>query len=493
MVEKVTNFSPTQHGFKFVNTFETDVIWGPAHITTSGRCGGMSYTALDCFFYNIPIPADTALPPEGSVLSTYIYERQMKSLEGTADQWVDFLFNPFGTRTEELHNRGRKGGGELLKLVAEIDAGRPCNVCLVAPSPDPSKSHQVVAFGYNIGTGANDLQIYICDPNHPAETIILYPDANASLYRYKYQSNNQPVMKDGQARTWIAYFTDTDYVKRRPPTWTDTTAKDYTRRNFSNQNLDHKDFRNDILIGANFTNASIKRTDFQGANATGAVFINAIVVTSNFIEAILKNTNFVSADLRKCRFDSVQAADSFFNAAFLGGVNFTKAVLTGSHLQRADLNRANLEMAVFHRCLLGQANLNSARLIEADFTRAYLASAQIGFITNGRKANFERANLDHADLRGSSFPNAVFIGANLGYAILNTTVVKDSDFTGASLSFADLRGADFRGAKLNFTNMMFADMRGAKFGNNDWTNTLIGGADIRGATGIPASIRRQVA
>lgn len=294
MSQKMTAFSPSQHGFKFANSFETDIFWGPLHITTSGRCGGMSYTALDCYFYKEPIPTDSSLPPEGSVLNTYIFERQMKNLEGTGDQWADFLFNPFGVRTDELHNRGLLHGGEFQKLVQEIDGNRPCNLCLVAPSSDPSKSHQVVAFGYKAGTSARDIEIYIYDPNHPGMTCVLYPDASSSLYRYKNQSDNKPILnQSGNTVTWVAYFSDTDYIKRNPPSWTDAHAARYVNHNFSNQVVDHRDFRGDRLIGADFTNASINRVDFGEADATGARFTNAHCTASNFIGATLNNALFI--------------------------------------------------------------------------------------------------------------------------------------------------------------------------------------------------------
>ncbi|MFQ5628498.1 MAG: pentapeptide repeat-containing protein [bacterium] len=496
MSTKMTTFTPEKDGFKFSNNlFQTDVFWGPLHITTGGRCGGMSYAALDCFHYNTPVPVEPTglnLPPEGSVLNTYIYERLMKSLEGTGDQWADYLFNPLGSRTGELFNRGLKGRGEYLKLVREIDAGRPVNLCLVAPSPNPGASHQVVAYGYSAGNSLSDLEIYIYDCNYPKQTCILYPDTNSGFFRYKNKSNNRAISNNGQPTTWIAYFTDTDYIKQRPPKWDDDTKTNYTRRNFYGQNIDHRDFRKDILISANFTNARIKRTDFSSATGTSAMFVNAYGTTSNFIGAHFRNAMFTGADLRLCRFDNIDAMYALFNGARLGGANFSGAILSRTRFVNADLNKADFTKANLSQAQLQQADLNGAKLVEANFGGANLAHCKIGFVRNGSKINFDRANLDRADLRNSTFPSANFTGANLGYAVLNTVRVRNANFTSAVLCFADLRDADFRGAKLKYSNLMFADMRGAKFSGADFTGTQIIGANIAGATGIPASVRRQV-
>ena len=495
MTQKMTDFSLDNYGFKFNNNFTTDMIWGPVHITTSGRCGGMSYTSLDGYFYKEPVPDDKSLPPEGSVLNTYIYERQIQSLVGTVTQWEDFLFNPLGNRSWDLHNRGRKNHIEFQRLINEIDANGPCNLCLVAPTPDPGKSHQVIATGYKVGTGTgkDELEVYICDPNFHGEIVILYPDVSQPLYHYRHQSDNSLCKKDGKVITWLAYFTDRSYVKRRPPNWIDTDTKIYENRDFSGQHLDHKDFRNDNLIGANFRGATVSRTDFQGADLTGSIFTGAYGVTNNFTNAILDFTNFVGADLRLSEFQGVCARSAVFDGANLGALKSgSKAVFSGSYFIGTDLNRSHLDNAVFHRCSFTGADLSGAVLRESDFTQAYMVGCNLGSIRSARLVIFDRANLDGADLKNSSFPASSFAYANLSHACLNTTQVKDCDFTCASLTKADLRGADFRGAKLYFANMLYADMRGAKFGSNDWTGAMIIGANIQGATGIPASIRRQV-
>ena len=57
-----TRFIPAEHGFHFINTYLNYFIPG---VTTGGRCGGMSYAALDFFFSDTPIPASQARMVKG--------------------------------------------------------------------------------------------------------------------------------------------------------------------------------------------------------------------------------------------------------------------------------------------------------------------------------------------------------------------------------------------------------------------------------------------
>ena len=66
-----TPFTPSQHGFHFKNNYTNyfiDVF--SIRITTSGRCGGMAYGALDHFFNNVQIPASQQLTVRGVDVSS---------------------------------------------------------------------------------------------------------------------------------------------------------------------------------------------------------------------------------------------------------------------------------------------------------------------------------------------------------------------------------------------------------------------------------------
>ena len=129
---KRTGFVPKKHGFKFANNFQNHRFIGPIHLDLSGRCGGMSYAAMDFFCHGMPIPTQNTLPEEGSVLSTYISARQDKSLTNQLDLWIERLFNPFGWRTSEFFHWGlpSQSHGQVERLKSCIDLGKTAPLSL---------------------------------------------------------------------------------------------------------------------------------------------------------------------------------------------------------------------------------------------------------------------------------------------------------------------------------------------------------------------------
>ena len=108
-VPVMTHFIPAVDGFNFQNTFQNDVV--PAlDIRTSGLCGGMSYTSLDYFFKGIPIPNQNYRPANRTVLQSYLYGRQVTSLEENLDKWAEVGFNPGGIRNTEFYHWGLQAG-----------------------------------------------------------------------------------------------------------------------------------------------------------------------------------------------------------------------------------------------------------------------------------------------------------------------------------------------------------------------------------------------
>lgn len=213
----MTNFKPSIYGFKFVNSFTNDFVpqldW-----RTQGLCGGMTYAALDYYFTGVNIPTQQFKPAVGTVLQKYLYDRQVTSIVSNADHWAELGFNPGGARNGEFFNWGlsAKPGGRLAELKSFIDNGIPCPLGLQGDGQ--TGSHQVIAIGYDMGRyrgdlGANkqDLQILICDPNHPGLVRTLVPDLAHQVYTFK-----EP-LDDGEHATWRTYFVNTKYVKQRPP------------------------------------------------------------------------------------------------------------------------------------------------------------------------------------------------------------------------------------------------------------------------------------
>ncbi len=212
-----TPFRPQTNGFKFVNSFNNDFI--PAlDWRTQGLCGGMSYSALDYYFSHMQQPKQVFKPANGTVLQRYLYDRQTNSILNNVERWAELGLNPGGSRDNEFFNWGleTKPGSRIDELKSFIDHGNPC--VLGMQGDGKTGSHQVIAYGYdmgryagNLGPYQTDFKIFICDPNHPGETRTLIPDTTRHLWVYKEEVGSN------KADTWRAYFVDKNYHTVKPP------------------------------------------------------------------------------------------------------------------------------------------------------------------------------------------------------------------------------------------------------------------------------------
>jgi len=391
---KKTNFTPKLHGFNFRNQFKNHRFYGPIHLTFGGRCGGMVYSALDYYYHKISIPAETNLPAEGAVLSSYISSRQEKSTWNEINKWSELLINPFGWRTNEFWNWGiqETGGGELEQLKMEIDRGRPVPLGLFN-AHDAIKHHQVLAIGYE-GAGL-DVRILVYDPNYPNQEKVLRPFSHPSDPRFDYEDSGED---DIPSKKWLTYFVDRSYSPEKPGS---IPVKDISRQNLSGQNLSNKDYRGAKCIGTNFSGCTINQTDFSGANISYANFRGTNVRNSNFEDSTATKVYFYGADLKDTR---------------LCGANLRKSNFTGADLRIALLDRAILLECNFHGANLQKSSLQSS-------------------VSNG--ANFYGADLSGANLRNATFRNTNLTGANLSNANISGV-----DFTGANLTGADFRNTN---------------------------------------------------
>ena len=112
---------------------------------------------------------------------------------------------------------------------------------------------------------------------------------------------------------------------------------------------------------------------------------------------------------------------------------------------------------------------------------------------NGKRANFNGADLRgadliNADLRGAYLSNAYLRGAYLSNANLSNADLRGAYLSNANLSNADLSNADLRGAYLINANLINADLRGAYLINANLINADLSNADLRGAYLINANL-----
>ncbi len=216
----MTKFNPGVHGFKFINQFSNIFISGIDWFT-SGLCGGMSYAALDYYKTGKKIPQQNYMPAEGMPLQSYLYDRQVNSIVANVDRWAEFgTTNLFGARSREFFNWGlQNGSGQLGRLMSYIDRGEPVVLGLSSCGDGCAGDHQVIAIGYQLGRYkgdlgyyADDLTIFVCDPNIPGKTVKLRPNFSMGHFYYPEESSNY---------RWRTYFVDTKYSPKTPPVITD--------------------------------------------------------------------------------------------------------------------------------------------------------------------------------------------------------------------------------------------------------------------------------
>ena len=212
---RAVDFDPAVHGFLFPNAFVDELLTLPngTTITTSGRCGGMSYAALDYFLSGRPVPrwaadlyAPLRVPPDEHWLARYLQERQVQSFfTGSATKFVTWtLHSDDETWVFKGVSRWTKEE-EVPRVVASVDAGRPVVLGLVVARSlgKVGDNHQVVAYGYDVDRESGRTVLRVYDPNTPGREVLLESDGD------------QRDWTASNGRRWRGFFVQ-DYTPKAP-------------------------------------------------------------------------------------------------------------------------------------------------------------------------------------------------------------------------------------------------------------------------------------
>jgi hypothetical protein len=183
-----TGFDRARQGFQFSNYWNGRIyadipIVGRIDLgaITYGLCGGMSASAADAFYSQTSVPQDANVPPSGSQLRAYIYDRQMDSFRDdngylirTMIEWMPLPMNTEWDVTGLQVRSDREFRGHIRP---ELDQDHPIPVALLKASASVGqltppytensalfKNHQVLAVGYSQHGDHWDIHIY--DPNY---------------------------------------------------------------------------------------------------------------------------------------------------------------------------------------------------------------------------------------------------------------------------------------------------------------------------------------
>ena len=295
------------------------------------------------------------------------------------------------------------------------------------------------------------------------------------------------------------------------------TGESLARRDFTGANLAGMRLAGIDLSGAFLEAADLAGCDLSRADLTDAVLAKANLRGANLGGAALRGANLGGAILEGAVLDRVDMRDGVLSRAELLGARFVQADLTGVDWLEAKVSGVDLSGAELGECNFLNADLRCARLVGADlsganfvdctfdgadFTRARLHKTTLvrckGEGVSFREAHFRQGVMVH----GSSFPGADFQDANLEEANLRGTALAGARFDRAELGDADLSECDAHGASFERavlvkglmirTNLAGASLQGANLMDVLASKSRLAGANFTGANLYRADLSRVV-
>ena len=208
-----TEFRPETHGFRFPNRFTNTIFVVPARkifhrlsaffgfatitdeknirITSSGLCGGMSFTALDLFFYkrtgssfglrdfHVRVKSSWRkkwfLGTTDDGLKDHLYKRQMDSFNlRDLIYFLRFIYAP-DSKTWWRKNITRLTNEQAAILAKKLYNGQPVPLGLIYSNSIRkfNDNHQVVAYGFGVDATGGMKDVWIYDPNYPGDEVKL--------------------------------------------------------------------------------------------------------------------------------------------------------------------------------------------------------------------------------------------------------------------------------------------------------------------------------
>lgn len=166
-------FSPLRHGLRFRSD-------GFSHELS----GGMAYAALDYYFANQAVPAQTFRPAKGTTLYRHLLRRQEDAVAAHLDRWAD------------------ADPAQPAELSRTLDRGIPCVLGLRGLN---GGGRTVVAHAWS-ESPEGDVRIDVYDPRRPGEACTLAAHAARGAWHLA-----------GADEEWASFFVDLRYTPQRPP------------------------------------------------------------------------------------------------------------------------------------------------------------------------------------------------------------------------------------------------------------------------------------
>jgi hypothetical protein len=179
----VPNFLPSEDGLHFPNSYPPGptVKIGPLDPrligvgdASMGLCGGMGFFVRRKFNARQPVPAQTAVPDNGSDLFKQLVREQVRSLRFGLVPYRFWRLSSMDDAARKKFTRDEAWPA----IRRRLDANELTQIGLIRQSArNPFKligNHQVLAYGYEIGDDAS-IRVRIYDPNHPDNDNVWVP------------------------------------------------------------------------------------------------------------------------------------------------------------------------------------------------------------------------------------------------------------------------------------------------------------------------------
>ncbi|HEX7030860.1 MAG TPA: DUF2169 domain-containing protein [Gammaproteobacteria bacterium] len=271
---------------------------------------------------------------------------------------------------------------------------------------------------------------------------------------------------------------------------------DFTRANLSGANLrgailPRAKLRGAKLKGADLTGANLGGADLEGADLAGAKLGKAILSAANLsgamlADAVLEEAMLLDATFTKTNFSRVKLPNAVFLNQDLAGACFREADLSAVAFVNvkaagADFSGALMDKTTFLDFVGSNAQFVNAKLANTRFIHNCNLSGSVFTGARGTQVSFRGANLEYADLVGTSLPECDFSQANLAHAKLDEGNYWRSIFADADMSAASLVAANLMEARFRKTRIVSADFSKANCFSIDFTGATLGETRFDGA------------
>jgi len=221
-------------------------------------------------------------------------------------------------------------------------------------------------------------------------------------------------------------------------------GKDFTKSNFSGQNLENESYFGANLAGSDFSNAVLTNTDFRLANLQNVNFANANLDNIKLQQNVLDYANFRNVDFTNVNLENVDLSYTNLIGADFSGNEDENKDLTRTFFYNSDLSYANMSYTVLNNMFFINTNLEGVNLYNADLTDSVLQHIKNRSLVgaNVTSTSFSYTDLRGLDVSGLDFSDTNFKGANLSGLDLTDNIFFANIFYSADLSNVNLSGAD---------------------------------------------------